>query len=71
VRAAIILRWGSKQSGGVVDYPGFLYRQILSTGQMHPERNVSHASGIANLITDTCPAPVRDGSGTDGGGEYG
>lgn len=57
------MRWGEKQTGGVIDYPGFLYRQLLTRSQMEGGLEGGHHSGVANLIRDKC-ANGDDESGT-------
>lgn len=54
LRAGMVMRWGELQTGGVIKYPGFLYRQLLTRSQMEGGSEGGHHSGIANIIRDKC-----------------
>jgi hypothetical protein len=54
VYAALVMRWGERQVGGVINYPGYIYRQLMTRSQMEGWLEGGHHSGIANLIPDQC-----------------
>lgn len=62
----LFLPWGRSFEGKQVPFPGVLYRQILSRGQVAgPE--MGEAFSLAHIIPETCRAEEEDGGGSDGG----
>lgn len=61
----MVIRWHEQVSGGVVDYPALLYRQLLSHSQLGGGYEGGHHSGMANIVRDNCPP-----EGIDTGGYY-
>lgn len=62
---ALYVPWGSSFFGGQVPFPGLLFRQILSRGQvLGPDRD--HHSGLAEIIPKTCSWGAVDGEQRNG-----
>jgi len=67
---AIFLPWPREQFvgddgevvlGELVPYPGILYREILSQGQMGLGDDCDYAHGITDVLRDTCGSPPLEG----------
>ena len=63
----LFLPWGRSFGGKQVPFPGVLYRQILSRGQVAGAKTGEPFS-LAHIIPDTCRAEEEEGAGSSDGG---